>query len=105
MNNKAEALQSASASHASKSTTRWLESSYVPHECGTTPVLFADDTKLLIEKYRIIELWVKHFNLIPDQLLCVINELIEDTSQLIILLELDKEPIMMSGTNDQQNDF
>lgn len=64
---RAEEIQSYADRNNTKCFYDALKQVYGPQSSGTSPLLSADETTLLINKDKILERWAERFNAVPDQ--------------------------------------
>ena len=90
--NKADEIQGYADSHDSKRFYDALKAVYGPQSSGTSPLLNADGTQLLIEKKQILERWAEHFDSVLNRPASVNDEAIARLPQVEPNLELDNLP-------------
>lgn len=90
--NKAAELQEAADKHNTKAVYDSLKKTYGPRSNGSTPVLTADDSTLLLDKSEILSRWAEHFNTVLNKRSHVCDAALQDIPQLPTLVHLDRVP-------------
>ena len=75
-----------------------LKCLYAPWTLGSTPILSADGSKLIIDKKGILERWAEHFNSVLNRPSKICDEAIHRLPQVTINKELDALPSLEKVT-------
>ena len=92
LSSKADEIQSFADRKDMKKFFDALKTVYGPQSSGTTPLLSADGTSLLIDKEAILKRWAEHFDSVLNRPSSINDDAINRLPQVECNLLLDKFP-------------
>ena len=94
LSNKADEIQAFADRHDMKNFYAGIKEAYGPTSIGSSPLLSADGSTLLIDKEQILERWAEHFNSVLNRPSSINDEAINRLPQVAINEALDQPPIL-----------